>query len=82
MGVRARDSRRNAREPHPDSSAASRDREGGGSTVSPRAVPAKPAGGAAYIEPQRGHEVKQKCCHDCVDAVGAQHMQVQVCPAS
>ena len=47
MGGRGRDGRRNTREPHPDSSAASRDREGGNSTVSPRAVPAKPPGTTA-----------------------------------
>ena len=43
MGGRGRDGRRNTREAHPDSSAASGELEGS-STVSPRAVPAKPPG--------------------------------------
>ena len=46
-GPHGRDSRRNTREAHPHSSAASRDREGS-NTVSPRAVPAKPPGAICH----------------------------------
>ncbi len=52
MGGRGRDGRRNTREAHPDSSAASRDREGGNSTVSPRAIPAKPPGTTGNMDLQ------------------------------
>ena len=61
MGGRGRDARRNTREAHPDSSAASRDREGS-STVSPRAVPAKPPGATVHQQDGVSSDVWQNSC--------------------
>ena len=69
MGARARDGRRNAREAHPDSAAAARDRDGG-SAASPRAVPAKPPGATQHTSSHM--PLQQELRHDCGDALGAQ----------